>query len=151
MAVLRDRPYGNFNFLVDLGTGESDGPEAGFAEVTFPVATIETVEYRNGNEKENNNRKVTGVTKYTNLVLKRGVIGSLDLYDWWNQVRNGDAAAYRNVTVSLLSEDHSAVVMTWKFLRARPEAYTFTSLVDVDSRDVQYEILELAFERMEIE
>ena len=26
MAVLRDRPYAQFNFLVDLGTGETDGP-----------------------------------------------------------------------------------------------------------------------------
>ncbi len=30
MAVLRNDPYGQFNFLVDLGTGETEGPEAGF-------------------------------------------------------------------------------------------------------------------------
>ena len=150
MAVLRERPYGNFNFLVDLGTGNTDGPQAGFAEVEFPEAAIDTIEYRNGNEKENSNRKVTGLTLYTNLVLKRGVIGSLDLYDWWNQVRNGDPSAYRTVTISLQTEDHTSVVMTWKFLRARPVKYTFSPL-DFDSRDVQYEIIELAFERMEIE
>ena len=150
MAVFRDRPYGNFNFLVDLGTGNTDGSQAGFAEIDFPEAAIDTIDYRNGNEKENNNRKVTGLTLYTNLVLKRGVIGSLDLYDWWNQVRNGDAAAYRNITISLQTEDHTAVVMTWKFLRARPVKYTFTPL-DFDSRDVLYEVIELAFERMEIE
>ena len=150
MAVLRERPYGNFNFLVDLGTGSSDGPQAGFAEIVFPEAAIDTIDYRNGNDKENNNRKVTGLTLYTNLVLKRGVIGSLDLYDWWNQVRNGDANAYRDVTISLQTEDHTAVVMTWKFRRARPVKYTFSPL-DFDSRDVQYEILELAIERMEME
>ncbi len=150
MAVLRDRPYGNFNFLVDLGTGSTAGPEAGFAEIIFPEATIDTIDYRNGNEKENSNRKVTGLTLYTNLVLKRGVIGSLDLYDWWNQVRNGDSAAFRNVVISLQSEDHTSIAMTWKFLRARPVKYTFSSL-DFDSRDVQYEIVELAFESMEIE
>ena len=27
--VVRDRPYGRFNFLVDLGAGQTDGPEAG--------------------------------------------------------------------------------------------------------------------------
>ena len=32
MAVLRDRPYVQFNFLVDLGTGDTEGPEAGFQE-----------------------------------------------------------------------------------------------------------------------
>ena len=33
MAVLRDTPYGNFNFLVDLGTGDTESPLAGFNEV----------------------------------------------------------------------------------------------------------------------
>jgi hypothetical protein len=32
MAVLRERPYVQFNFLVDLGTGNTDGAEAGFQE-----------------------------------------------------------------------------------------------------------------------
>ena len=34
MAVQRDRPYLQFNFLVDLGTGVTDGPGAGFQECT---------------------------------------------------------------------------------------------------------------------
>ena len=33
MAVQRDRPYVQFNFLVDLGTGDTTGPEAGFQEI----------------------------------------------------------------------------------------------------------------------
>ena len=32
MAVMRDRPYAQFNFIVDLGTGNTAGPEAGFQE-----------------------------------------------------------------------------------------------------------------------
>ena len=32
MAVKRDRPFAQFNFLVDLGTGQTDGPDAGFQE-----------------------------------------------------------------------------------------------------------------------
>ena len=34
MAVARDRPYTQFNFLVDLGDGSSAGPQAGFQEVS---------------------------------------------------------------------------------------------------------------------
>ena len=34
MAILRDRPYVQFNFLVDLGNGNTEGPEAGFQEVS---------------------------------------------------------------------------------------------------------------------
>lgn len=33
MVVLREPPYSNYNFLVDLGTGETDGPKAAFCEV----------------------------------------------------------------------------------------------------------------------
>ena len=33
MATLRERPYVQFNFLVDLGTGNTNGPQAGFQEV----------------------------------------------------------------------------------------------------------------------
>ena len=29
MAVMRDRPYCQFDFLVDLGDGVTDGPRAG--------------------------------------------------------------------------------------------------------------------------
>ena len=37
MAVLRDRPYAQFNFLVDLGTGATEGPQAGF-QAGGPIA-----------------------------------------------------------------------------------------------------------------
>ena len=61
MAVLRDRPYAQFNFLVDLGTGATDGPEAGFQECSAISMSVDVIEYRNGNEKENNPRKLTGL------------------------------------------------------------------------------------------
>ena len=38
MAVQRDRPYPGFNFLVDLGTGATDGPDAGFEELLGPLS-----------------------------------------------------------------------------------------------------------------
>lgn len=150
MATMRERPYGNFNFLVDLGTGDTSSVQAGFSEVVLPEAFVEVVEYRSGNMKENGLVKVTGVEHYTNLVLKRGVIGSLDLYQWYDEVRNGDQGALRNVTVQLQSEDHSAVVLTWKFLRARPVKYQFGPL-DAEGKHILVEYLELAFERMEME
>jgi hypothetical protein len=45
MAVQRERPYCRFNFLVDLGDGQS----AGFQEVGAIEAEIGVTEYRNGN------------------------------------------------------------------------------------------------------
>jgi len=119
MAVLRERPYVQFNFLVDLGDGNTEGPDAGFQEVSGIGMEVTVAEYRNGNERENSVRKITGLNKATDVTLKRGVIGSLKLYQWLNQIRNGDQNALRNVTVHLQNEDHSAVVQTWKLMRAR--------------------------------
>jgi phage tail-like protein len=78
------------------------------------------------------------------------VIGSLDLYKWWNQVRNGDLSAYRTVIIQLQNEDRSATVLMWKLTRAWPVRYRFSNL-DAKEKNVLIEILELAFERIDIE
>ncbi|HET9345720.1 MAG TPA: phage tail protein [Candidatus Limnocylindrales bacterium] len=150
MAVMRDRPYGQFNFLVDLGTGATEGPDAGFQECSPITTSVVVTEYRNGNEKENGSRKLTGLEKVDDVTLRRGIIGSLTLYQWMDQVRNGDANAIRNVTISLQNEDHTAVVMTWKLLRARPVKYSSGPL-NGKGTDVAMEELTLAYERLEIE
>ena len=146
MAVQRERPYCRFNFLVDLG----DGVAAGFQEIGAISAEVEVVEYRNGNARENNVVKLTGLGKSSNVTLKRGVIGSLDLYQWFNQVRNGDPAALRNVTIQLQNEDHTEVVQTWKLLRARVVKFT-AGPFQAQSSDVALEEIVLAYERLELE
>src|SRR5437762_13458268 len=93
MAVLRDRPYVQFNFLVDLGTGNTDGPEAGFQEMSNIGMEVTVSEYRTGNSKENSVRKITGLNKATDVTLKRGVIGSLNLYKWLDDIRSGNQGA----------------------------------------------------------
>src|SRR5215471_16749244 len=119
MATLRERPYVQFNFLVDLGTGNTNGPEAGFQEVSGIGMEVTVSEYRTGNARENSVMKITGMNKSTDVTMKRGVIGSLNLYAWLNDIRNGNQNALRNVTVQLQNEDHTAVVATWKLMRAR--------------------------------
>ena len=150
MAVLRERPYVQFNFLVDLGNGTTDGPEAGFQEVSGIGMEVTVSEYRNGNEKENSVRKITGLNKSTDVTLKRGVIGSLNLYQWLNQIRNGDQGAKRTVTIHLQNEDHTAVVQTWKLLRACITKHVSGPL-NAKGTDVAMEELTLAYERLEME
>jgi phage tail-like protein len=119
VAVLRERPYLQFNYLVDLGTGTTYGPEAGFQEISEIGMSVDVIEYRNGNSKENSVQKLTGPNKATDVTMKRGIIGSLNLYQWLDQIRNGDQGAYRTVTIQLQNEDHTQVVQTWKLRRAR--------------------------------
>jgi phage tail-like protein len=149
MATLRERPYVQFNFLVDLGTGNTDGAEAGFQEVSGIGMEVTVAEYRNGNEKENSVRKITGLNKSTDVTLKRGVIGSLNLYRWLDQIRNGDQAALRNVVIQLQNEDHTGVVQEWKLLRARIIKHTSGPL-NAKGTDVAMEELVLAYERLEM-
>jgi phage tail-like protein len=150
MAVLRDRPYCQFNFLVDLGDGNTAGPRAGFQEVSAISTEVTVSEYRNGNSKENSTIKITGLNKATDVTMKRGVIGSLDLYAWLDDIRNGNQNALRTVTIQLQNEDHSEVIQTWKLLRARIVKLTSGPL-NAKGGDVAMEELVLAYERLEME
>jgi len=150
MAVKRERPYAQFNFLIDLGAGATDGPEAGFQECSEIGMSVDVIEYRNGNEKENGVRKLTGLTRYPDVTLRRGIIGSLDLYQWLNDVRTGNQMAYRTVTVRLMNEDHAAVVQEWKLLRARIIKHV-SGPFNARGSDVAMEELTLAYERLEME
>ena len=150
MATTRDRPYVQFNFLVDLGTGNTDGPEAGFQEISGIGMEVTVSEYRTGNARENSVQKIMGMNKSTDVTFKRGVIGSLALYQWLNDIRNGNQNALRTVVVQLQNEDHTSVALTWKLLRARPIKYT-AGPFNAKGTDVAIEELVLAYERLEIE
>jgi phage tail-like protein len=151
MPVQRERPYSQFNFLVDLGAPENDPstPDGGFQECSNIGTELTVAEYRNGNEKYNSVRKLTGLNKATDVTLKRGVIGSASLYNWLNQIRNGEGDGLRNVSVSLLSEDHTPV-QTWRLLNARIIKYV-SGPFNAKGTDVAMEELTLAYERMEME
>jgi len=150
MAEFRERPYGQFNFWVDLGTGDTDSPQAGFQEVSGLGMEITVAEYRVGNEKNNSARKITGTYKVPDVTCKRGVIGSLDLYEWLDQIRNGSQDSLRTVKIHLRSEDRTTTVQTWKLTNARPIKYTGPAL-NAKGTDVGIEELVLSTERIELE
>lgn len=151
MPPKRDRPYAQFNFLVDLrGDGDTAGVDAGFQECSNLGMEVPVAEYRSGNAKENSVMKVTGLNKATDVTLKRGVMGSSTLYDWLHQIRNGDANALRTVRIHLMSEDHNDTVATWSLLRARIIKYV-SGPFNAKGTDVAMEELTLAYERMEAE
>jgi phage tail-like protein len=145
MTVLRDHAYEGSYFLVELGGGAEPSP---FRSVELPVAMTDVVVSRSGNDKVLEPQKRPGLVTYSNLVLRRGLAGRTDLFEWWEQVRSGERDVQRDVTVSLTDERHETV-WAWRFTGAFPAAYRFSSL-DADSSDLVDEILELAFTRMSI-
>ncbi len=151
MAVERARPYMQFNFLVSLGPGfDTAGPDAGFQEVSNIGMEVAVGEYRTGNYGENGVIKMTGLNKCTDVTMKRGVIGSLTLYSWLNDIRNGSESGFRTVTVQLQSEDRSQVVQTWRLLRARIIKHV-SGPMNAKGSDVAMEELTVAYERLEME
>ena len=91
VAIQRDNPYPNHNFEVEIvGIGDT----IGFSEVDLPAGEIEVIEYREGNELTTV-RKLPGLVKYSNVTLKQGITGHLELFNWWKSVRDGQIARER--------------------------------------------------------
>ncbi len=149
MAVQRNDPYGRFNFLVAIDGLDSEGPRGGFLEVDGLDVEIAVIEYRNGNDRQNTVRKLPGLHKVGDVTLKRGIIGALDLWQWFDSVRNGDLGARRNVSIELLDESRQPV-MRWRLHNAWPTKYRGPNL-NAKANDVAIEELVLAYERLEID
>ncbi|MBL8276096.1 MAG: phage tail protein [Pelomonas sp.] len=150
MAVVRDRPYVQFNFHVNLGDGVTNTPQAGFQEVSGIGMEVTITEYRPGNYAFNNVIKTAGLNKATDVTMKRGVIGSLDLYKWLDDVRNGANSGLRTVTIELKSEDRTQTVQTWRLINARIMKHT-SGPFNAKGTDVAMEELTLSYERLEME
>jgi phage tail-like protein len=144
VAVQRDNPYLNFNFVVDIGLGD----ELGFSEVEAPSGEIEVIEYREGADRVNTARKLPGLAKYPNVTLKRGVTGGTDLFEWWKSARDGQVQR-RNVTITLLDEQRQPV-LRWLLRNAWPVKIDGPSL-NATGNEVAIESLELAHEGLELE
>ena len=150
MAVLRERPYVQFNFLVYLGDSNETQPQGGFQEMSNVGMEVTVAEYRNGNSKENSVQKITGMNKATDVTMKRGVIGSLNLYSWLDDIRNGNQSAFKDVTIELWDEAHVGAVQTWRLRRARIIKHV-SGPFNAKGTDVAMEELTLAYERLDME
>ena len=150
MATLRERPYVQFNFLVYLGDGNETQPQGGFQEMSNVGMEVTVAEYRVGNARENSVQKITGLNKATDVTMKRGVIGSLNLYSWLDDIRNGNQDAFKDVTIELWDEAHTAAVQTWRLRRARIIKH-ISGPFNAKGTDVAMEEMVLAYERLEME
>jgi phage tail-like protein len=132
---------------VNLGNG-TDGPEAGFQEVSGIGMEVTISEYRPGNRKENGVMKIPGLNKAADITLKRGIIGSVQLYAWLDAIRSG-RDDNRDVTIQLQNEDHTQVVATWTLRRARLIKHT-SGPFNAKGTDVAMEECVLSYERLEM-
>ena len=140
----RNDPYGRFNFLLEI-----DGiARAGFSEVSGLTTETNVVEYREGADRASSFRKLPGLTKFSNITLKRGITQDRSLWDWRKTVMDG-ATRRADGSIILLDESRKEVVR-WNFRNAWPCKWEGPTL-NAKSSDVAIETLELAHEGFERE
>jgi phage tail-like protein len=136
-------PLPKFHFELEWG-----GTRLGFTEVTGLDFETEVIEYREGNLPSYNKTKQPGLTKYTDVTLKRGII--LDDLEYFNQwvktamFQEKKETYRRTVTIKLLNEEHKAIIV-WTLSRAWPSKIQSTDL-KADGNEVAIETLTFVHE-----
>lgn len=131
-------PYGKYRFTVEM----SSVKVAGFSEASGFDASIDVIEYREGDMVQTP-LKVPGLKKYSNITLKKGVGATKELYDW---MIGGTTAAVKRETITISIHDEAdAVVASWQVINAWPCKYTAPDF-NATSSEIAIESLEIAHE-----
>ena len=139
----RTDPLRNFRFKLEI-----DGIQAAaFSEVAIAETTTEAIDYREGTDPMHV-RKLSGLTKFGNITLKRGITDSMDIYNWHKQIMAGQVQTNRKkVTIVVVDEagsDKARFVVT----DAWPTKYDPSDL-NAKGNEVLIELLELVNEGIE--
>lgn len=131
---------GNYNFLVEI-----DGVEvASFTQVDGLESITDVIAYRDG--ADITLRKMPGRTHYSNIVLKRGVTSSDELWQWRKTVTDGRLER-KNGSIVILNESREAVVR-YNFFEGWPCRWK-SSALDAASGSTLIEELEIAIEGLD--
>jgi phage tail-like protein len=137
----RDDPYKAFNFRVEI-----EGiARAAFSEVGGLESETAVIEYRVGGEP-NTVRKLPGLTKYANIVLRHGITQDAELWNWRKTVVQGKVDR-RNGSVILLEDDGTEVVR-WNFFEGWISKWEGPAL-SAKGNEVAIETIEIAHEGLE--
>jgi phage tail-like protein len=142
--MAQEYPIPRFHFQVDWG-----GAKMSFTEVTGLVMEREKIEYRHSDSKDFNKIAMPGMTKNSNITLKRGKFeGDLDYNLWLDDVANERVEGRRDVTIRLLNEKHMPVA-AWSAARCFPVKISAPDLKS-DANETAIESLEIAHEGLKL-
>jgi phage tail-like protein len=140
----RTDPYSQFNFLIEI-----DGVvKGGFSECSGLTSDTNVIDYREGNEKQLTLRRLPGLIKYVNIVLKRGYTADISLWNWRQDVINGQVS--RTTGSIILLDDARNTALTWNFREGwpckleGPALNGKTSEVAIETLEICHEGIELA-------
>jgi phage tail-like protein len=137
-------PQQKDHFRVEWG-----GNNVGFMEVSGLSIELDVVDYREGSSPENSVRKMPGMKKFSDVILKRGIVKNDDDFYKWISTATFNQVERRDVVISLLNEQHEPVVV-WKLRNAFPLKLEYSTM-DAHSSEVIIESLTLAHEGLIVE
>jgi phage tail-like protein len=148
-AKYRDDPYGGYNFEVLINGISDDGTavKGSFAEASGLEVEIQPIEYRNGAE-DITVRKIPGLKKFPNLVLKRGILGDVALWNWIQEAMDGKVRRTEGSVVLL--DENKKEVMRWSFTRGWPCKWTGPGL-NAKNNEIGMETLEICHEGLQLD
>jgi len=135
----RHDPYPNFNFAVEI----SGLIVAAFNEASGLQAEIEVTEYREGGVNEYMHKRAGPARYPSNLILKKGIGDSAELWSWYCNVLQG--TIQRKSLAVVLMDSTGAEQRRWTFQNAYPVKWAGPDF-KAQSSEVAIESLELAHE-----
>lgn len=143
MPAERNDPYRSFNYVVDIpGTGA-----AGFSEASGLTFDVDPVDYREGTDPQLHVRKLTGLRKFSNIMLKRGFTQNQDLWEWYRDVLNG-VVERKSGSITLRDEEYEDV-LRWEFSEGWICKWEGPAM-NASGNDVAIESIEICVERVEL-
>ena len=143
----KNYPVPKFHFQLEWG-----GTRVGFTEVTGLDFETTPIEYREGSSPLYNKTKQPGMTKYSDITLKRGTfLGDFEYFELWKKTfmfQEGKAQFRRDINIKLLDEEHKPII-TWALSKAWPSKIQSTDL-KADGNEVAIETMTLVHEGLSI-
>ncbi|UOQ52076.1 phage tail protein [Hymenobacter cellulosivorans] len=144
-------PLLSFYFTLEIVGLPKASVDNAFQEVSGLTAEMETMEIREGGQNQYKYRVPT-VAKYTNLVLKRGLMNAQSpLTEWCMSTVGADLSApivLHNVLLTLLSEAQQPL-QKWTFIDAWPVKCSLSDFRAMKEAELAIETLELSYTRFE--
>ncbi len=137
------RPLPKFGFEVKWGSIIMR-----FQEVHGLDVVAEAIEYRHGDSPQFSTIKMPGLTKFSDVTLKKGIFKDYDkFWDWYSKIKM-NTIKRKTVTISLLDEA-GAPVMVWTLTNAFPKKISGTDL-KAQRNEVAVETIVIAHEGLTI-
>jgi phage tail-like protein len=143
----KNYPVPKFHFQLEWG-----GTRVGFTEVTGLDFETTPIEYREGSSPLYNKTKQPGMTKYSDITLKRGTfLGDFEYFELLKKTfmfQEGKEKFRRDINIKLLDEEHKPII-TWALSKAWPSKIQSTDL-KADGNEVAIETMTLVHEGLSI-